>query len=515
MNPSHADFFHQATLRICSSLDIEEASRRCLDYLKDTIPAKAISLLVYDGRTDVMRILSVATPEKALKLSRDFPLTTRGRTLAEWHDDQNVRVVDDLDLDPVGHQILVEAGNALGESYGSLMVMRLEIEGRRFGDVALLARDKGSFTPEQAAFFESLKEPFTIALANYLRHLEVITFKDRLVDENRYLHQELMELSGIEIVGAKTGLKDVMQSVHQVAPLDTPVLLTGETGVGKEVVANAVVRFSSRKDGPFVKVNCGAIPESLTDSELFGHDKGAFTGAASLRRGRFERAHQGTIFLDEISELPHHAQVRLLRVLQNKEIERVGGTQAIPLDIRVIAATNRDLGPMVEAGQFRRDLFFRLNVFPILIPPLRNRLEDVPVMARFFIGKKARQMKVKHLPDLSAETIEDLQRYSWPGNVRELENIVERALIRHRGGPLSFPDLPEVHTRIEPATPPVIPETIPTLDEINRRHIMKALRSAGGKVQGAGGAAEILDIHPNTLRKRMRKLGIRYGRQAK
>ncbi|HTP05168.1 MAG TPA: sigma-54 dependent transcriptional regulator, partial [Nitrospirota bacterium] len=213
-----------------------------------------------------------------------------------------------------------------------------------------------------------------------LRHQEVSRLKDMLADDNRYLQRQLLSVSGSEIMGADFGLKAVMNMVRQVAPLDSPVLLMGETGTGKEVIATAIHRFSPRREGPFIRVNCGAIPDSLIDSELFGHEKGAFTGAISQKRGRFERAHKGTIFLDEIGELPPQAQVRLLNVLQDREIERVGGTESIPVDIRILSATNRNLQAMVASGQFREDLWFRLNVFPIMIPPLRQRKEDIPAL---------------------------------------------------------------------------------------------------------------------------------------
>jgi transcriptional regulator with GAF, ATPase, and Fis domain len=514
LNINQADFFHQATVRICSSLDLEEAAKRCLTYLTRYIPARAIALPVYERDLGLMRLVAVATVEQALRLDHEFPLSSRGRLLAEWHEREDIRIVNDLASDPVGRQILIDAGGFLGEHFESLMVMRLQIEGRRFGDVALLSEGKERFKAEHADLFALLKEPFAIALSNYLRHLEVIELKDRLIDENRYLHREILEMSGGEIIGAEGGLRHVLEQVRQVAPLMTPVLLTGETGVGKEVIANTIVRFSSRRDAAFVKVNCGAIPESLIDSELFGHEKGAFTGAVSKMQGRFERAHQGTIFLDEVGELPMQAQVRFLRVLQNKEIERVGGAGSIPVDIRVIAATNRDLVQMVENGRFRRDLFFRLNVFPIHLPPLRERRADIPPLTRFFVEKKSREMNIRRFPELNAAALDHLMKYDWPGNVRELENLVERALIRNRNGPLILrPDAVE-RRPLGPDPPQSRSRTVEPLDDVMRAHIRGALDAAGGKVQGAGGAAELLDIHPNTLRKRMIKLGIPYGRQA-
>jgi len=350
-----------------------------------------------------------------------------------------------------------------------------------------------------------------------LRHQEVIRLKDMLADDNRYLFNELRSVSGDEIIGSDFGLKTVMEMVQQVARLSSPVLLLGETGTGKDVIANSIHYSSPRKDGPFIKVNCGAIPETLLDSELFGHEKGAFTGAISQKRGRFERADKGTIFLDEIGELPAQAQVRLLRVLQEKEIERVGGTNSIRVDIRVISATNRNLQEMVASGRFREDLWFRLNVFPIMIPPLRQRREDIPALVHHLIDRISRELKLTERPMLAAGAMERLKAYDWPGNVRELQNVIERALIQNRGGMLSFETL---------STPP-FPlgrvmardsgrnRSVLSLDEINAQHIRQALEVADGKINGPGGAAQILGLHPNTLRSRMNKLKIPYGRKSR
>jgi DNA-binding NtrC family response regulator len=349
-----------------------------------------------------------------------------------------------------------------------------------------------------------------------LRHQEVSRLKDMLADDNRYLYNELRSVSGAEIIGSDFGLKPVMEMVRQVAPLDSPVLLLGETGTGKEIIANAIHYSSPRKDGPFIKVNCGAIPESLLDSELFGHEKGAFTGAMSQKRGRFERANKGTIFLDEIGELPAQAQVRLLRVLQTKEIERVGGTTSIPVNVRIISATNRNLQEMIASGRFREDLWFRLNVFPISIPPLRQRREDIPALVHYFIDRKFKELKLTGRPVLAPGASDRLMAHEWPGNVRELENLIERCLIQHRGaGALSFETLlPILHPKDrDVAQDSGRNRDLVPLDEITARHIRQALKVAGGKINGPGGAAQILGLHPNTLRARMNRLGIPYGRK--
>jgi len=279
------------------------------------------------------------------------------------------------------------------------------------------------------------------------------------------------------------------------------------------VIANAIHYSSARSEGPFVSVNCGGIPDTLMDSELFGHEKGAFTGALSQKRGRFERAHNGTIFLDEIGELPLQAQTRLLRVLQNREIERVGGIDTISLNIRIIAATNRDLETMVKNGEFREDLWFRLNVFPVLVPPLRERTVDIPALIQHFINLKAKELKLASVPSIAPGAIELAMNYRWPGNVRELQNVIERELILNPQGPLSFEHLGTRTTGPAPLSdsPPI--ESY-NLDDIIASHINRVLRLANGKINGANGAAALLGVNPSTLRNRMRKLGVNYGRKS-
>jgi transcriptional regulator with GAF, ATPase, and Fis domain len=338
-------------------------------------------------------------------------------------------------------------------------------------------------------------------VSNALKHWELESIRDRLREENRFLRQELQQIHGDAIVGGDLGLKRVMDLVSQVAPLDAPVLITGETGVGKEVVATAIHGASPRRDGPFVRVNCGAIAESLVDSELFGQQK-----------GRFERAQGGTIFLDEISELPLQAQTRLLRVLQSKEIERVGGQRPVTLDIRVIAATNRDLRQMVSEGAFRKDLWFRLDVFPIEVPPLRERRGDIPALARHFLEIKAREQRRASPPTFARGAIDQLLAYEWPGNVRELANVVERAMILDPLGPIAFDWLVPGSPAVASPASPRPAATTATLDEAIASHIRHALDTAGGRVTGPCGAAEQLGVNPATLRHRMRKLGIEFGR---
>jgi transcriptional regulator with GAF, ATPase, and Fis domain len=293
------------------------------------------------------------------------------------------------------------------------------------------------------------------------------------------------------------------------------VLLLGETGAGKDVIANAIHYSSPRRDAPFITVNCGAIPETLMDSELFGHEKGAFTGALTQKRGRFERANKGTIFLDEIGELPLQAQVRMLRVVQKKEIERVGGSRPIQVDVRIIAATHRNLEEMIKSGHFREDLWFRLNVFPVMIPPLRQRKEDIPALVNHFIERKSNELKLSTSPKVAIGAIDRLTSYRWPGNVRELENVIERALILNKDGPLRFDQFVAAQQEEKPPALSGHENEPINLDEVIFRHIHRVLQMTNGKVHGEGGAAELMGINPSTLRNRMNKLGIPFGRNAK
>ncbi len=501
------EFFRNATLRICGDLEIEKAMVACAHYLRAFLPVDQMFLQVNEPELGAMRTVATATAEEGRKVELLTPLAEQARDRLRRGAAgpmEEVVVIDSERQNPVARDML----RFHGIQGWSILRMRLMTDDDRFGAVVLTAEGADLYTDDHARLLRLLEEPFTIAFANTLVHREVLQLRDRLADDYRYLHRELLRISGDEIVGVDFGLREVMDQVRQVAPTDSPVLLTGETGVGKDVIANAIHLGSPRREGPFIPVNCGAIPDTLLDSELFGHEKGAFTGALARKRGRFERAHKGTILLDEISEMPLDAQVRLLRVLQHREIERVGGTERIPVDIRIIAATNQNLAAMVEAGRFREDLWFRLNVFPIVVPPLRDRTSDIPALVQHFIERKARELKIGDTPHLAPGAMDNLMAYAWPGNVRELENVVERAMILHRGEPLRFDDLgtsltgPAIDTLRGTGNEPL------ELDTVIARHIRGVLAMTGGKIHGPGGAAELLAINPNTLRYKMRKLGI-------
>jgi transcriptional regulator with GAF, ATPase, and Fis domain len=512
MTIDESEFFREATLRICGSLEIESAMQRCLQYLSRYLPATNMAFHIYDRDLGIVETIAMATIDSGRAMSLRTPISARGRRQVEEQRSTRAKLMERSGDDAVAGPVVRQLG--IADLPG--LLLDLALEGKFVGTLSVFSEPDISFNRHHVRLLSLLNEPFAIALTNSLRYRELQTLRDTLADDNRYLQDELRTLSGGEVIGAEFGLKRVMEMVRQVAPLKSPVLLMGETGVGKEVIANAIHNLSLRSNGPFIRVNCGAIPPTLMDSELFGHEKGAFTGALFQKRGRFERADGGTIFLDEIGELPLEAQVRLLRVLQEKEIERVGGTETIQIDIRVIAATHRNLDQMLAEGRFREDIYFRLRVFPIAIPPLRRRPEDIPVLVQHFIQKKSREMKTVKIPSLAPGALDRLMQYNWPGNVRELENAVEREMIVNKGTLLSFDDL---DAKLQP-TIAVKADRVATtwepleLDTVMSRHISQVLALCHGRVEGENGAAHLLNIQPSTLRKRMKKLGIPFGRRA-
>ena len=394
-----------------------------------------------------------------------------------------------------------------------------------------LADPGQSFVPAHLALAMQLVEPLTVALENDARVHELESLReaaeaDRETLLTRLGRQDVNE----EVVGARTGLRHVMERVELVAQSDVPVLILGETGTGKEVVSRAIHTRSGRSEGPFIRVNCGAIPPELVDSQLFGHEKGSFTGASDQHKGWFERADRGTLFLDEIGELPLPAQVRLLRVLQDHQIERVGGKSPVHVDVRIVAATHRDLSAMVKEKTFREDLWYRINIFPILLPTLRERLEDIPALVRHFAHRAATRFGLPLVEPTEAD-LQLLAGYDWPGNIRELGAVIDRAAILGGGRRLDVaaalglgrqqppprvppadatlyevvPEEPEPPVAAVP--PPVAGEIVP-LATAMRQHIERALIATRGRIEGRRGAAALLDINPHTLRARMRKLGI-------
>jgi transcriptional regulator with GAF, ATPase, and Fis domain len=423
-----------------------------------------------------------------------------------------------------------------------LLAIPLSLQSQPLGLLLVLAPEKKSFDDSHAALLEALREPLSVALENDRRVHEMARLREAAEADRGNLLRRLGRTDlGEIVVGENSGLRPVMDRVNLVAGSDVPVLILGETGTGKELVARAIHTRSARSRGPFIRVNCGAIPSELIDSQLFGHERGSFTGASQSRQGWFERADGGTLLLDEIGELPLDAQVRFLRVLQDGFVERVGGTQPIHVDVRIIAATHRDLAQMVRESRFREDLWYRLAVFPILLPPLRERRDDIRELAHHFAERAAMRFGLA-----ATEPTEDdvglLQAYDWPGNIRELGAVIDRAAILGDGRalevakalgftrdtrplPLSFQPAPSQAASALPgsSSPHAVPphtdvrgsvassDAIVSLDEAMKAHIQRALQATGGRIEGKRGAAALLEINPHTLRARMRKLKIQWS----
>jgi formate hydrogenlyase transcriptional activator len=400
--------------------------------------------------------------------------------------------------------------------------------GRSTCSVPLISRDRvlgtlgvkrnDPFSAQDISFLKQVAGPVAIAVENAMAYGQIAELTDKLAREKVYLEDEIRsELNFEEIIGKSEALRIVLQQVETVAPTDSTVLICGETGTGKELIARAIHDLSSRAKNAFVKLNCAAIPTGLLESEMFGHERGAFTGAIAQRIGRFELASRGTVFLDEIGEIPLELQPKLLRVLQEREFERLGSSRTLKSDARLIAATNRDLAEMVADHEFRADLFYRLNVFPILLPPLRDRREDIPLLVRHFARQFARRMN-RAIDTIPSETMSVLVACHWPGNIRELQNLVERAVILSTGPVLNVPlrDLQSQAPAAVPSNAPANgkPRRIETLEDVERRHVLETLEATDWVVGGPKGAAVLLGLKRSTLQVRMEKLGIRRARAA-
>lgn len=391
----------------------------------------------------------------------------------------------------------------VAEGVKSACCVPLLLRDRTLGALNVGSLQEDAFTRADAEMLSEVAKQIALAVANSLAYQEIVALKDKLAKEKLYLEEEIQTGYNFEeIVGDSRALKRVLKQVQTVAATDSTVLILGETGSGKELVARALHNLSDRRERTFVKLNCAAIPTGLLESELFGHERGAFTGAIATKIGRFELADRGTLFLDEVGEIPLELQVKLLRVLQEQEFERLGSTRTIRVNVRMIAATNRDLGQMVEEHTFRSDLYYRLKVFPVTVPPLRDRVEDIPSLVRHFAQKFAQRMK-KRIETIPSESMKALQAYHWPGNVRELENFVERAVILTTGQDL-FVSLSE----LKQAPGPVTTSGISTLEQAEREHILKVLRESNWAVGGVAGAAAKLGMKRTTLQSKMQKLGI-------
>jgi formate hydrogenlyase transcriptional activator len=490
---------------IVTKLTRDELFNGISEALARVIKFDRLSLSLYDPQANVLRLITYAGPYR-----RD-DYTPVGRVL-QLNDSPAGRAfmtqkpVLRSDLD-TGRQTSSEE-RAYGHGFRSLCALPLVVRGTSAGAITVGSLTRNQYTEPDAEFLMEVASQIAIAVDNMKSHEETEALKARFQSETVYLQEEIKtEHNFEEIIGQSLPVQKLLRQVEQVAPTEATVLIRGETGTGKELLARAVHDRSRRKDRPLVKVNCGSIPSGLVESELFGHEKGAFTGATQRRIGRFELANGGTIFLDELTELPVDTQVKLLRVLQEGEFERVGSSQTLKVDVRVIAATNRDLKEAVQNGAFRMDLFYRLNVFPLEVPALRQRREDIPLLVNFFLSKFGKKLG-KNVRGVSERSMSSLMNYHWPGNVRELQNVIERAVVL-AGGPIVHIDESMV-----PSDGEAPDSAVDTLENVERSHILRALNETKWVIHGSQGAAEILGINPSTLRSRMEKLGIKKQQRA-
>jgi hydrogenase-4 transcriptional activator len=518
---------------VCRHLEIAESVERLLPRLAQHIPLEALAIRRIDRQRACLETVACGV------VSGGIPIVS-GKTklsetelshLLEWCGTgcvarQRAEQVDDHS--PDARWFGDDSSRPIAAATASAEVLFGPLsteEGTPLGLLLVAGSKRRPFSPAHVELVQQLLEPFAAALENDSRLREMQSLREALEADKQALLTRLDRQDITDsIVGAETGLRLVMERAEQVAASDVPVLILGETGAGKEVIARAIHRRSRRAEGPILRVNCGAIPPELVDSELFGHERGSFTGADSTRKGWFERADGGTLFLDEIGELPAAAQVRLLRVLQDGSFERVGGHTPITVDVRLVAATNADLHALIAQGKFREDLWYRISVFPIHLPPLRQRPADIPAFATHFAARAGKRLAGRELVPTERD-IALLLAYPWPGNVRELAAVIERAAILGNGRRLEIAQAlgaappvasatPSVAVTSESAPPSIAaaPFAVGTLDQTMAQHIESTLAATFGRVEGPFGAARLLGVNPHTLRSRMRKLGIDWTR---
>lgn len=485
---------------IIANLDRTSLFDAIAQALNKVLPFHRASLALHDPATDVIRVYALAgtAPSRGFGATMGAAFPRQGSHLAEVLDKREYRIRRDLENESrVGLEDAL-----LKDGIRSYISVPLVAKGEAFGTLNIGSSEPEAYSDGDAEFLVEVAHQVGLAIQNMWAYEEITELKARLEQENVYLQEEIKTQHNFEeIVGESPAITKVLKAVETVAPTDATVLICSETGTGKELVARAVHHLSPRKGKPLVKINCATLPTNLIESELFGHERGAFTGALSRKIGRFELADGGTIFLDEIGDLPLDMQTKLLRVLQEGEFERVGGTRTIKVDVRVIAATNRDLEKAMREERFRSDLYYRLNVFPISLPALRDRKEDIELLVKHFVKKCCTRIG-KEIETIPQQGMDALVSYRWPGNIRELENVIERAVILSEGRNLQLEDCLPRPEATSGAAPTV------TLDEAQRAHILEVLQLTRGKVSGERGAAQILGIKPTTLESRMKKLGI-------
>jgi formate hydrogenlyase transcriptional activator len=494
---------YRALLEVSESIalnhDLDELFRDLSDRLGTVVRFDYLALLLYDPEREVTtrRVLEtrhIVDPPAGEMPASDSPAGWVTRTQQPW-------VAMDLESKTDFPQVV---GMLRTNGIRCACLLPLTTAQRRLGALGFGRSEPHAYSDADLEFMTHAARLVAVAVDNALNYERIAELSRKLEEEKLYLEDEIRtEFNFEEIVGDSAALKRILRQTETVAPTDATVLILGETGTGKELIARAIHQLSRRRERTFVKVNCAAIPTGLLESELFGHEKGAFTGAIERKIGRFELAHGGTLFLDEVGDIPSELQPKLLRALQEHEFERLGSTRTIRVDARLIAATNRDLPVMVAEGEFRADLFYRLNVFPVTIPPLRERREDIPTLVRYFAQRFARRMN-KPIETIPAEVMDALTEYAWPGNVRELENLLERAVILSRGSALAVPV-----SELRRSAGAVRAET---LESAEREHILRALEASGWVLAGPKGAAAKLGLKRTTLQSKMARLGIRKPR---
>jgi formate hydrogenlyase transcriptional activator len=491
---------------VVSRLDLDQVFTSVSTCLQRVIPHEHSSLLLYEPETRRFRkhvpharrddnvVADCEVDAEWARTPAGIAITTRRTTLFGERELQKLAAESRI------AECVLKAG------FKTVCSVPLMSHDRVLGALNVASERPDAFAADDVELLGQVAQQIAIAVENGLAFLEIAELKEKLNTEKLYLEDEIRtEHNFEEIIGHSSALRQVLKQVEIVAPTDSTVLIQGETGTGKELVARAIHNLSGRRGRTFVKLNCAAIPTGLLESELFGHERGAFTGAIAQRTGRFELAHGGTLFLDEVGDIPLELQSKLLRVLQEQEFERLGSTRTIRVDVRLVAATNRDLLAMVADKQFRSDLYYRLNVFPIVNPPLRERREDIAALVRYFTQKFSRRMN-KHIESIPSDVMTALSQYHWPGNIRELENFIERAVILTRGSTLDVP-LAELKQRSKPSAVEIAP-AVTTLHEVEREHIRQALQEANWQVGGPSGAAARLGMKRTTLQSKMAKLGI-------
>jgi formate hydrogenlyase transcriptional activator len=476
--------------------------------LRRLVPHEYASLSLYDAETQRLQIHALDFPVSKGLLQEGLSIPVEGSPTGRAIKTRQPVFITRTEIEQFGSDI---ARRILAEGLKSALCLPLISHGRPLGTLVVASLVEEKFPERDAELLQHVANQIAIAVENSVAFHQVVDRANKLSEEKLYLQDEIRtEYNFEEIVGESPALKRILEQLQTVAPIDSTILILGETGTGKELIARAIHNLSGRRERTLVKVNCAAIPTGLLESELFGHERGAFTGAIAQRIGRFELAHRGTLFLDEVGDIPFDLQPKLLRVLQEQEFERLGSPRTIRVDVRLVAATNVDLAQKVADNQFRSDLYYRLNVFPLTIPPLRERREDIPLLVRYFAQKHARRMK-KPIDTIPVKVMTALSEYYWPGNVRELENFIERAVILSRGTELQVP-LAELKQRTTPVTA-VVPmssrgDGVATLEHAEREHIVRALSETNWIVGGPTGAAARLGMKRTTLQSRMRKLGI-------